>query len=36
MEVPFYHGNVVTIATRNVADAYHPKESPYQYELNMT
>ena len=26
----FYRGNLVTIATRNVAGAYHPQESPYQ------
>ena len=24
------HGNLVTIATRYVADAFCPKESPYQ------
>ena len=24
------HGNLVTIAMRYVADAYHPKEPPYQ------
>ena len=24
------HGNLVTKATKNVADAYHPKEPPYQ------
>ena len=26
----FCHGNLVTIATGNVAEAYHPKESPCQ------
>ena len=25
-----FHGNLVTIATRYVADAYCPKEPPYQ------
>ena len=25
-----YHGNLVIIATRYVADAYFPKEAPYQ------
>ena len=25
-----YHSNPVTIATRCVADAYHPKKGPYQ------
>ena len=25
-----YHGNLVTIATRYVVDAYCPKEAPYQ------
>ena len=25
-----FHGNLVTIATRFVAEAYHPKEPPYQ------
>ena len=24
------HSNLVTIATRHVADAYHPKKLPYQ------
>ena len=24
------HGNLVSIAMRYVADAYHPKEPPYQ------
>ena len=24
------HGNLVAKATKNVADAYHPKEPPYQ------
>ena len=24
------HSNLVTIATRYVADAYHPKKGPYQ------
>ena len=24
------HGNLITIATGNMADAYHQKESPYQ------
>ena len=25
-----WHGNLPTKATKNVADAYHPKEPPYQ------
>ena len=25
-----YHGNLVTIAMRYAADAYHPREPPYQ------
>ena len=25
-----YHGNLITIATRHVADAYCPKEAPCQ------
>ena len=31
-----YHGNLVTIAMRYVADSYCPKESRAKYGLNMT
>ena len=30
------HGNLVTIATRYVADAYCPKEPHTKYGVNMT
>ena len=34
-----WHGNLVTMAVRNVADAYRPKEPPYgistQYDLRQ-
>ena len=29
------HGNQVTIAMRYEADAYHPKEEPYQMHVNL-
>ena len=32
----FCHGNLVPIATRYVADAYHPKNIHTRYELNRT
>ena len=31
-----YHGNLVTIATRHVADAYCSKEHHAKYEVNTT
>ena len=30
------HSNLVTIATRYVADAYHPKKVHTKYDLNRT
>ena len=31
-----YHGNLVTMATKYVANAYYPKETLYQNGLNIT
>ena len=31
-----FYSNLVTIATKYVADAIHPKKASYKYDLNRT